>query len=244
MRYVWRNMSAPAVKIIARFSDPRTQRVLGETLRFHKSAPALFKPVFSATDEAAALALKEAGPEKDALLFLTDIATLPPELAAALKDSGAVPLLLTEPDLMAADPLFPPSNIFYFPLRLGALLDRLAHAGQSEHKRADAKREIKIGSYIFVPQDSALVDAGTVQTIRLTEKERDILSHLYEAAPRAVARQERLDRVWGYAPGIETHTLETHIYRLRQKIEKDPVQPLYIRTEDEGYRLFPAGTGD
>jgi DNA-binding response OmpR family regulator len=78
--------------------------------------------------------------------------------------------------------------------------------------------------------------------IRLTEKERDILLCLLAAKAQgegggAVERRALLDRVWGYAETVETHTLETHIYRLRQKIEMDPASPQYLLTDGTGYRL-------
>lgn len=73
--------------------------------------------------------------------------------------------------------------------------------------------------------------------IRLTEKEIAILVLLKESAPSTVSRQTMLDKVWAYAEGVETHTLETHIYRLRQKIENDPSVPQILLTAEDGYRL-------
>jgi DNA-binding response OmpR family regulator len=77
--------------------------------------------------------------------------------------------------------------------------------------------------------------------IRLTEKEAAILKFLYRAGARAVARQVLLNEVWGYNAGVSTHTLETHIYRLRQKIEPDPTNVRLLITEGGGYRLVPNG---
>ena len=73
--------------------------------------------------------------------------------------------------------------------------------------------------------------------VRLTEKEIAILVLLKESAPSGVSRQTMLDKVWAYADGVETHTLETHIYRLRQKIENDPSSPQILLTAEDGYRL-------
>jgi hypothetical protein len=78
---------------------------------------------------------------------------------------------------------------------------------------------------------------GADAPLRLTEKEVAILALLKESAPSTVPRQQMLDKVWSYAEGVETHTLETHIYRLRQKIEVDPSVPRILLTADDGYRL-------
>jgi DNA-binding response OmpR family regulator len=73
--------------------------------------------------------------------------------------------------------------------------------------------------------------------IRLTEKEASILKYLYRAGGKPVTRDVLLDEVWGYNSGVTTHTLETHVYRLRQKIEPNPSQATILLTESGGYRL-------
>ena len=83
-----------------------------------------------------------------------------------------------------------------------------------------------------------LVD-GNQKKIRLTEKETNILKYLYRAGAKAVSREELLAEVWGYNAGVTTHTLETHVYRLRQKIEPDPGNARLLLTEAGGYRLAP-----
>lgn len=95
---------------------------------------------------------------------------------------------------------------------------------------------IPIGQYSLLPQDFLLLDAEG-QGVRLTEKETSILVCLSRAGGKAVSRQALLDDVWAYAEGVETHTLETHIYRLRQKIEKDPAKPECLLTLEDGYAL-------
>ena len=75
--------------------------------------------------------------------------------------------------------------------------------------------------------------------IRLTEKETNILKYLYRAGAKPVSREELLTEVWGYNAGVTTHTLETHIYRLRQKIEPEPGQARLLLTDAGGYRLQP-----
>ena len=84
-----------------------------------------------------------------------------------------------------------------------------------------------------------LVDKKANKKIRLTEKETAILKYLYRAEQRAVGRETLLGEVWGYNAGVTTHTLETHVYRLRQKIEKDPAKAQILITDAGGYKLVP-----
>ncbi len=64
-----------------------------------------------------------------------------------------------------------------------------------------------------------------------------ILYVLNRSTDGVVARDVLLHEVWGYNAGVTTHTLETHIYRLRQKIEPDPSNARLLVTESGGYRL-------
>jgi DNA-binding response OmpR family regulator len=73
--------------------------------------------------------------------------------------------------------------------------------------------------------------------VRLTEKETSLLRYLYRAGQRPVSRETLLQEVWGYNSGMTTHTVETHIYRLRQKIEKDAAAPAILVSEAGGYKL-------
>ena len=95
---------------------------------------------------------------------------------------------------------------------------------------------LQIGPYRFKPSMKLLLDEAE-RKIRLTEKETNILKYLYRAGGKPVAREELLDQVWGYHAEANTHTLETHIYRLRQKIEPDPSNARLLVTESGGYRL-------
>jgi DNA-binding response OmpR family regulator len=96
----------------------------------------------------------------------------------------------------------------------------------------------KIGPYTFKPAAKMLI-RGDNRKVRLTEKETNILKFLYRAGERVVGREILLHEVWGYNAGVTTHTLETHIYRLRQKIEADPSQAQILVTETGGYKLVP-----
>ncbi len=123
------------------------------------------------------------------------------------------------------------------PFRLGVLLARLrAHIRQ--HERSD-DAVFTIGPYTFQPGNKLLVDTDTDKKVRLTDKETAILKYLYRAGDRVVGREVLLDEVWGYNAGVTTHTLETHIYRLRQKIERDPANARILVTGPGGYRLNP-----
>jgi DNA-binding response OmpR family regulator len=98
-----------------------------------------------------------------------------------------------------------------------------------------------IGPYTFRPAAKLLQEPVKNRRIRLTEKEAAILKYLYRAGTQPVARQVLLNEVWGYNAAVTTHTLETHIYRLRQKIEPDPSNAKLLLTEGGGYRLDPEG---
>ena len=119
---------------------------------------------------------------------------------------------------------------FKFPVLLARIRAQLRQHEQSE----DAV--FAIGPYSFRPGTKMLVDEEE-KKIRLTEKETNILKFLYRAGGRTVERDTLLREVWGYNAGVTTHTLETHIYRLRQKIEPDPGQARILVTETGGYRL-------
>jgi DNA-binding response OmpR family regulator len=119
---------------------------------------------------------------------------------------------------------------FKFPVLLARIRAQLRQHEQSE----DAV--FQLGPYSFRPAMKLLVDESE-KKIRLTEKETNILKFLYRAADGVVARDVLLHEVWGYNAGVTTHTLETHIYRLRQKIEPDPSNARLLVTESGGYRL-------
>ncbi len=123
------------------------------------------------------------------------------------------------------------------PFRLGVLLARMRAQLRQHEQSEDAV--FAIGPYTFRPSAKLLVEPESHRKIRLTEKETAILKYLYRAGDKVVAREVLLDEVWGYNAGVATHTLETHIYRLRQKIERDPSDAVLLLTEPGGYRLAP-----
>jgi DNA-binding response OmpR family regulator len=121
------------------------------------------------------------------------------------------------------------------PFRLGVLLARLRSQLRQFEMSDDAT--FPIGPYTFRPSAKMLINPETGRKIHLTEKEAAILKYLYRTGDRPVARDVLLDEVWGYNAGVTTHTLETHIYRLRQKIEPEPASARLLVTEPGGYRL-------
>ncbi len=123
------------------------------------------------------------------------------------------------------------------PFRYGVLLARVR-----AHLRQHAQSEdaiFDIGPYKFKPSAKILVHKDTAGKIRLTEKETAILKFLYRATDQVIGRDVLLHEVWGYNSAVSTHTLETHIYRLRQKIEENPSSARLLITEQGGYKLCP-----
>jgi len=121
------------------------------------------------------------------------------------------------------------------PFRLPLLLARIRAQLRQFELSDDAS--FPVGPYSFRPAVKMLVDEARQRKVHLTEKETAIVKFLYRVGDRPVPRDQLLDEVWGYNAGVTTHTLETHIYRLRQKIEASPEQPSLLVTEPGGYRL-------
>ena len=122
------------------------------------------------------------------------------------------------------------------PFRFAVLLARIR--AQLRQHEASEDAVFTIGPYSFRPSAKVLLSSKN-QKIRLTEKETAILRFLYRAGQTAMSRETLLQYVWGYNSGVTTHTLETHIYRLRQKIENDAANPTILVTEVGGYKLVP-----
>ena len=122
------------------------------------------------------------------------------------------------------------------PFKFAVLLARIRAQLRQHEQSEDAV--FTIGNYTFKPASKLLLDEKGAK-IRLTEKEASILKFLYRAGEKVVTRDVLLHEVWGYNAGVTTHTLETHIYRLRQKIEKDPSNAELLVTETGGYKLVP-----
>lgn len=127
-------------------------------------------------------------------------------------------------------------KIFSLPLKLGEISDEVIYY----FKQAKIKKSLKpltIGDYTLLPQKNEMVSKVRNFAVKLTDKEMEILLYIAQNNVKRVKRSDLLHNVWRYSEGVETHTLETHIYRLRQKIEKDPTNPQLLMTDEEGYYL-------
>src|SRR5215212_6083257 len=122
------------------------------------------------------------------------------------------------------------------PFRFAVLLARIR--AQLRQHEASEDAVFAIGPYSFRPS-SKMLPSPKGNKIRLTEKETAILRFLYRAGQKPVSRETLLQEVWGYNSGVTTHTLETHVYRLRQKVEKDAAAPAILVTDAGGYKLVP-----
>jgi DNA-binding response OmpR family regulator len=122
------------------------------------------------------------------------------------------------------------------PFRFAVLLARI-RAQLRQHENSEDVT-LTVGPYTFKPSQKLLVDKKGGK-LRLTEKEAAIIKYLYRAGDKVVTRDILLEEVWGYNSGVTTHTLETHVYRLRQKIERDPSNAEILVTESGGYKLVP-----
>ena len=122
------------------------------------------------------------------------------------------------------------------PFRFSVLLARIRAQLRQHEQSEDAT--FSVGPYTFKPSQKLLIDQRGGK-VRLTEKEAAIIKYLYRADRNVVTRDVLLEEVWGYNSGVTTHTLETHVYRLRQKIEADPSNAEILVTESGGYKIVP-----
>lgn len=122
------------------------------------------------------------------------------------------------------------------PFKFAVLLARIRAQLRQHEQSEDAV--FSVGHYSFRPAQKLLIEEDGSK-VRLTEKETAILKYLYRADQKVITRDVLLEEVWGYNSGVTTHTLETHIYRLRQKIEKDPSNATLLVTDSGGYKLMP-----
>ena len=199
-----------------------------------------FEPLHAATAQTAILAAREAAPD----LIIMDVG-LPDmdgrEAVRQLRGEGYKnPIIMLtghDSDADTIDGLDAGANDYVTkPFRFSVLLARMrVHLRQHE---ASDDALFRIGPFTFQPGSKHLISEKGSK-LRLTEKETAILRFLYRARQSVVTRDVLLKEVWGYNSNVTTHTLETHIYRLRQKIEQDPAKSQLLITEAGGYKLMP-----
>jgi DNA-binding response OmpR family regulator len=122
-------------------------------------------------------------------------------------------------------------------IRLGEVLDSLGYllSGRENHIEED-NQHIDLGHFTLRPSENLLIHKNSNDKIPLTDKERMLLRYLVQSGLEGMPRADLLKSVWGYAEETETHTLETHIYRLRQKLENYGAENL-IKVQDGRYRI-------
>lgn len=216
--------------------DSMLRQTLSEQLRIREE----FETYEAATGEAALALLKELN--FDAMLMdvgLPDIDGR--ELCRLIRRQGIkAPIIMLTARDGEADTILGldagANDYIIKPFKISILLARLrAHLRQ--HEQSD-DAVFTIGPYQFRPSAKVLI-AGDSRKIRLTEKETAILKYLYRARNQMITRETLLNEVWGYNAAVTTHTLETHVYRLRQKIETDPSNADILVTVTGGYQLRP-----
>ena len=126
-------------------------------------------------------------------------------------------------------------NFIKKPFKINELIKKIKLSLDSYDRSAIAK--LKIGPYVFRPSGKMLIYLNTDKKIYLTDKETAILLHLYKANEQIVTRQTLLKEIWAYNDSVTTHTLETHIYRLRRKLEVAPSKEKFLITCSGGYKL-------
>jgi DNA-binding response OmpR family regulator len=215
-------------------SDTRLAAGLADTATVHRAEDAA----------AARLCLDAPGAEFDAVLI--DVGAEPAQgsaLCASLRSSGLdLPILLLS-DVDGADDVVLALNsgandYLVKPFSLPELQARLRAHHRVHASAGSAVRTI--GPYAFRPSSKVLLERSRNRTIRLTTKEAAVLKYLHAANGQPVAKQTLLMDVWGYSDAVNSHTLETHIWRLRQKIEPNPANARLLLSDRQGYSLSQA----
>jgi DNA-binding response OmpR family regulator len=216
--------------------DDDLREALAEQLALHEA----FRPVQAATAAEGVRMGREV--RADLILLDVDLPDMDGREACRLlrKDGVSTPIIMLTGQASDSDTVLGlesgANDYVTKPFRFAVLLARIRAHLRSHEQSEDAV--FRIGPYEFRPAAKVLID-DKGRKVRLTEKETSILKYLYRAGAKAVSREELLTEVWGYNAGVTTHTLETHIYRLRQKIEPEPGQARLLLTDAGGYRLQP-----
>jgi DNA-binding response OmpR family regulator len=216
--------------------DSDLREALSEQLELHQE----FSPVAAATAAQGVEAARSGRP--DLILLDVDLPDMNGREAIRLMRAAGVtaPVIMLTAAAGEADTILGldsgAGDYVTKPFKFNVLLARIR--AQLRNHEASEDAVFRIGPYEFQPAAKVLID-DRGRKLRLTEKEANILKYLYRAGAKAVSREELLAEVWGYNAAVTTHTLETHVYRLRQKIEPDPAAAHLLLTEAGGYRLAP-----
>lgn len=127
------------------------------------------------------------------------------------------------------------NHLIIKPFELGYFLDELRSCLNIYDNSEEGY--ITFNQYRLRPLNKDIVNLRNGEETKLTEKEVAVIKYLYKFQDRIVGKNELLQDVWGYSPDVTTHTIETHIYRLRQKVEHDNPDAQLILTVDGGYQL-------
>ena len=214
--------------------DADLRQALVEQLALHPE----FQVQAVETAETALQAVVDAAPDLSSWMSGSPTLTVVKPSSECVGTGTAGPSSCSPPTILDADAVsgldFGANDYVGKPFRFVVLLARIR--SQLRQYEASEDAEFQVGPYTFRPTSKNLVDQQGVK-LRLTEKEAAILRYLHRAEQQPVARETLLKHVWGYNANVTTHTLETHIYRLRQKIENNPAEAQLLVTEGGGYKL-------
>ena len=228
-------MTAHRPRILVIDDEPQIHRFLGPALE-----AAGYEPVRADTAAQGLAAI--AGRAPDAVILDLGLPDMDGREAVKIlrRDGFKSPILLLTGHDSDADEILGlesgANDYITKPFRFSVLLARIRAALRQHDQSEDVV--FTIGPYSFQPA-AKLLEATDGGKVRLTDKETSILKYLYRQGPKTITRDILLKEVWGYNNRVTTHTLETHIYRLRQKIERDPSHARLLVTEEGGYRLVP-----
>ncbi|PZP53617.1 MAG: hypothetical protein DI586_10830, partial [Micavibrio aeruginosavorus] len=161
----------------------------------------------------------------------------------AISDSDAADLVISRvktpenvPHLLLGGKAEEGCEVLPMPVRLGDLTDRVRYilSGRNRFARSSI---VEFAGFTLSTEDGMMSDDKSDKQVRLTDKEKLMIVSLFEEPTKSLDRQGLLQKVWGYADTAETHTLETHLYRLRQKLEESLDAKDLIVTKDGIYTL-------
>ncbi len=225
----------PVKRILIVDDDEPFRRTLGEQLQLHEE----LIPIEAATG-AEALEVAKSN-YFDVIILDIDLPDIDGREVCQLMRSNGItsPIIMLTGSDTEADTILGldagANDYITKPFRIGVLLARI-RAQIRQHERSN-EAVFSIGSFTFQTANKLFLNNETNEKTRLTDKETALVKYLYRADGRTIQRDVLLGEIWGYNAAVDTHTIETHIYRLRQKIERDPSNPDILVTEPGGYRL-------